>query len=122
MQIKASPGADDLARSTGRDCGGRRLTLLTPSSSFSGLAHVWAVRKDRPQVTHGGIETDMGALRHDLYRAVSADARHGGAEHRGTEERMTRTGGGQLARRRRTSQQRVRRTSQRHHQQTQLLL
>ena len=48
----------------------------------------------------------MGALRHDLHRA---DARHGGAEPRGTEERVTRTGGGKLAIR-----QRMRRTSQRH--------
>ncbi len=57
-QIKASAGADDLgcgARSTGRDCGGGGR-----HPSFSVLTHVWAFRKDRPQVTHRGIETDGG--------------------------------------------------------------
>ena len=52
-QIKASPGAD-AARAAPGD------SPHPPHPFFSVVTHVWAVRKDRPQVTHRGIETDGG--------------------------------------------------------------
>ena len=60
-QIKASDGADAARAAPGGTvaaAGGD--SSLLPHPSFSVLQHVWAVRKDRPQVTHRGIETDGG--------------------------------------------------------------
>ena len=63
-QIKASAGADDLGApraapgGTAAAAGGD--SPHSPHPSFSVVTHVWAVRKDRPQVTHRGIETDGG--------------------------------------------------------------
>ena len=57
-QIKASAGADAARAAPGGTVAAAGGDSLHPS--FSVVTHVWAVRKDRPQVTHRGIETDGG--------------------------------------------------------------
>ena len=59
-QIKASPGADIWQAQHRAGLRRRRAATHPLHSSFSVVQHVWAVRKDRPQVTHRGIETDGG--------------------------------------------------------------
>jgi hypothetical protein len=57
-QIKASAGADAARAAPGGTVAAAGSD--SPHQSFSVVTHVWAVRKDRPQVTHRGIETDGG--------------------------------------------------------------
>ena len=61
-QIKASAGADVLASAArgGTAAAAGSDSPHPPHPSFSVVTHVWAVRKDRPPVTHRGIETDGG--------------------------------------------------------------
>ena len=80
-QIKASAGADDLVRRAQHRAGLRRRRA----------AMCGRFEKIDRRSRIGGLKP-MGALRHDLHRAFSADARHGGAEPRGTDYEPSRSG------------------------------
>lgn len=83
-QIKASAG-DDAARAAPGGTAWRRRAAthpthpIPPSLSCNTCGRFEKIDR-RSRI--GGLKP-MGALRHDLHRAFSADARHGGAEPRG---------------------------------------